>query len=271
MKSFVFFSILFLQISVLAYIPRTSMIISRMAENTGSGIYQIEQEVQFPNGSDTVTVKETWLIENENSMRLSAVGGKDLKDLFSFQATYTGGNRQQNGQSKRVGEDFIEKYFHIRSADAYAQALISLKLVPSNVMAKKPVRGIKEVDYQPESFIQLGRVGGVIAYAITPVADSAALKPGFWIEQDQFLIRKFRLPSMVEVSADRYSPYARGLSFPGTRTVKWDNNQVTIQTLSVKGVGKEAIVNFNKNLPNKSNLGQVSASAVIEDFYKRLR
>lgn len=271
MKLIILFSLLILQTSAFAYIPKTSMILSRMAENTGSGIYQIEQEVQFPNGSETVTVKETWLIENENNMRMIATGGKDLKDLFSFQANYVSGNRQQNGQSKRVGEDFIEKYFHIRTADAFAHTFMALKLVPGNVMAKKPVRSLKEADYQAENFIHLGRVGGVVAYAIGPIADSAALKPGFWIEQDQFLIRKFRLPSMVEVSADRYSPYARGLSFPGTRIVKWDNNQVTIQTLSVKGVGKDTFANFGKNASNKSSLGQIPASAVIEDFYKRLR
>lgn len=271
MKLITLFSIFLFQFSASAYIPKTSMILSRMAENTGSGIYQIEQEVQFPNGSDTVTVKETWLIENENNMRLVVTGGKDLKDLFSFQASYVAGNRQQNGQSKRVGEDFIEKYFHIRTADAFAQTFNNLKLVPSNVMAKKPVRSLKEADYQAESFIHLSRVGGVVAYAIGPTSDSTEAKPGFWIEQDQFLIRKFRLPSMIEVSADRYSPYARGLSFPGTRNVKWDNNQVTIQTLSVKGVGKDSFTNFGKNVSSKSNLGQIPAAAMIEDFYKRLR
>ena len=258
--------------SALAFIPRTSMILSRTTENSGKGIYQVEQEVQFANGADTVAVKETWIIENENNMRLTVTGAKELKDLISFQVIYTNGSRSQNGQSRRLNEDFIEKYFNFRSAESLAQTLASLKIVPSNVMNKKPVRISKEADYQVENFVRLSRVGGVVTYALGSVLESENTKPGFWIEQDQFLIRKFRLPSQVEVSADRYNNYSRGLSFPGTRNVKWDNYQVTIQTISVKAVGKEALSAFSaKPVPTKMNMGQIQAAASIEDFYKRLR
>lgn len=257
------FLITVMSISASAYIPKAAMILSRTAENTGKGIYQIEQEVQFPNGADTVALKETWIVENENNMRVFVSGTKELKDLVSLQISYTNGSRK---------EDFIERYFHIRSTDSLAQTLASLKIVPSTVLAKRAVRLTKEADYQPENFVRLSRVGGVITYALGMVGDSEATRPGFWIEQDQFVIRKFRLPSQVEVSADRFENYARGLSFPGIRNVKWNNQQVTIQTISVKAVGKEALAAFStKATPNKINLGQLPAAAVIEDFYKRLR
>lgn len=269
---FLSFLLLSLPIWTQAYIPKASMILSRTAENGGKGSYLVEQEVQFSNGADTVAVRETWLIEGENNMRLQVVGGKELKDLLFFQVNYSNGLRNQNGQSRKLTEDFIERYFYIRSSESFAQALVSMNIVPSGVLAKKPIRNLKDAEYQPEPFVRLSRVGGVVTYAFGTTSETATEKPGFWIEQDQFLIRKFRLPSMVEVSADRYNNYARGLSFPGTRTVRWDNQQVTIQTISVKAVGKEAAAAFSaKSNISKINLGQIPAANVIEDFYKRLR
>lgn len=273
MKNIFLGSIFFLWgVSAFAYIPKASMILSRTAENAGKGIYQVEQEIQFPNGADNVVLKETWLIENENTMRVAVNGGKELKDLVSFQINYANGVHNQAGQNRRLTEDFIERYFHFRSSEAFAQALSSMKIVSANVLAKKSLRNLKDAEYQPENFVHLSRVGGTVAYALGANADANGDKPGFWIEQDQFLIRKFRLPSSVEVSADRYNSYARGLNFPATRTVRWNNQQVTIQTISVKAVGKEALTAFaNRTNPNKMNLGQIPAAAVIEDFYKRLR
>jgi hypothetical protein len=259
--------------SAWAFIPKASMILSRTAENSGKGIYQIEQEVQFASGAETLVLKETWIIENENNMRLMVTGGKELKDLVSFQVSYVNGLRSQNGQTRRLNDDFIEKYFHVRSVDSMAQILASLKIVPNSVLAKKPVKIGKEADYQAENFIRLSRVGGVVTYSLGMSAESETLRPAFWIEQDQFLIRKFRLPSLIEVSADKYNTYARGLSFPGSRNVKWDNQQVSIQTISVKAVGKEALSAFAAKaaVPAKFNIGQFQAASAIEDFYERLR
>lgn len=255
-----------------AAIPKASMILSRTSENAGKGYYQIDQEVQFANGHDTLVLKETWLIENENNMKLIVTGAKELKDQVAFMVQISGGMRTQGSVTRRAGEDFIEKYFHIRSPESFAQILAQMKLVPTNVLAKKTPKNLKEWEYQPEPFVRLSRAGGVVAYAIGALPLQEKDPAGFWIEQDQFVIRKFRLPSEVEVTADRYSSYSRGLMFPRTRIVRWGPNQVTIQTISVSARGKETWSQFGLKTPPKTEaLSNQQAASVVDEFYKRFR
>jgi hypothetical protein len=265
---------LFFVSSSWAALPKASLILQKTSENAGGGIYQIEQEVQFPNGQDVLVLKETWLIENENNMKLIVTGAKELKDQVSFSIQFTNGARNQGGRSSRLTEDFIERYFHFRSPEALAQTLAQLKLVPSNVMAKKPIKNIKDFEPTSESFVRLSRSGGVINYALgipTP-PEKETLNPGFWIEQDQFVIRKFRLPSQTEVSADRFSSYARGLMFPRMRTVRWGPNSVSIQTLSVAAKGKDTWATFGQKTPQKmEGLNSQPAAPLVDEFYKRFR
>src|SRR3989344_5870049 len=90
--------ILLAPVFALAYIPPTRMILQRTAENSGSGVYAIEQEVQFNNVQDSLFLKETWLIENDRTMRVTVTGTKDLKDQIKLQFIYAGGQRwSQNG------------------------------------------------------------------------------------------------------------------------------------------------------------------------------
>ena len=147
-----------------------------------------------------------------------------------------------------------------------------MKLVPANVLSKKSIKSSKDADYQPESFIRLSRAGGTIAYAIgTPSPEDQEL-PGFWIEQDQFVLRKFRLPTKAEVTADKYSSYARGLMYPRTQVIRWGNNQVTVQTISVSSRTKDAFNQFGQKAATKMEaLNSLPAAATVEEFYKRFR
>lgn len=253
-------------------IPKASMILQRTSENAGNGLYQIAQEVHFPNGQETLVLRETWLIENENNMKLVVTGAQELKGQVSFSVQVINGNKVENTSSGRITQDFIERYFHLRSTEALAQVMSQMKLVPNNVLAKKPLRSLKEIDHQPETFLRLSRTGGVVTYAFGALGGPEQELPGFWIEQDQFVIRKFRLPSLVEVTADQYSSYPRGLMFPRTRLVRWGNNQVTIQTISVSSKGKEAWASFAQKVPTRMDaLANQPGFAVIQEFYKRFR
>ncbi len=258
----------------LASIPKVSLILQKTAENSGSGIYQIEQEVQFPNGADVLVLKETWLVENENNMKLIVSGAKELKDQVSFSVQFSNGSRIRAGQSSRWNEEFIERYFHFRSSEDLAQTLAQMRLVPANVMAKKPIKNIKDFEPSRENFVRLSRSGGVINYSfgIPTPPDKFEMNPGFWIEQDQFVVRKFRLSSEVEVSAEHFSAYSRGLIFPRQRTVRWGPNSVNIQTLSVSGKGRGAWSGFGqKTVQRLDGLNNQPAAPLIEEFYKRFR
>jgi hypothetical protein len=99
--------------------------------------------------------------------------------------------------------------------------------------------------------------------------------PGMWIEQDQFVVRKLRLPTQVEMSANNYNQFAKGLSFPKSRTIRWGNHTVTIRTLSVSA--RPATVanmlqptSLDRNM-NWEGLRALPAKDIVTEFYTRFR
>lgn len=267
-------------ILAVAYIPPPRMILQRTAENSGSGIYAIEQEVQFNNIQDSLFLKETWLVENDRTMRVTVSGTKDLKDQIKLQFIYAGGQRwSQNGnrESRRISEDFIEKYFNFRSTDQLAANLMQLQILPSNAFAKKPLpKNLDTLKYEPDEFVRLSRAGGVPNYAFgTPSPVDGTPNPGIWIEQDQFLVRKFRLPSQVEVTADNYNQYARGLNYPKIRTIRWGQNTVTIRLIGITSRPTNTANMFQPSsldtATNLDGLNNQPARDVVIDFYSRFR
>lgn len=265
-----------------AYIIPTRTILQKTSENAGSGIYAIEQEVQFANGDDTLTLKETWLIENDRSMRLTVTGGKDLQNTFTLQFLYSGGQKWSlsNGSRKgeKIPEEFLEKFLHFRSPEIFANTLAQLKIIPANGFQKKPlVRAGTEFKHEAEAWVRYSRTGGTVTYAFgiaTPV-DKELNYPGLWIEQDQFFVRKLRLPTQVEMSANNYNQFSKGLSFPKARTIRWSNHTVTIRTLSVSA-RPATVTNLLQpaSLDRPSNWEGIRAFAakdIVTEFYSRFR
>ncbi len=274
-----FFVSILLAPTASAFIPRGMLILQKNIETNGSGIYQIEQEVQFPTAQGTFILKETWVVENDSTLRLIVTGTKEYKDLIHMQFLYLGGQRHQVVGGKKItskiSDDFFEKFFHFRNSEYLANTLVSLKIAPASLFDRKIVKNVKEFEYQPEPFLRLSRVGGVINYAFgTPVnSGTSEVQPGLWIEQDQFVIRKIKLPSNAEVSAENHSLYARGLLFPRKRSIAWDTNTIHIQTLSVSSKPKQASLFAVANLENSKleALDGLPVHNLVEDFYKRFR
>lgn len=283
MRALFFFAFLCLSFSLAqAYILPTKVILQKTTDNAGSGIYAIEQEVQFPNGNEILTLKETWLIENAHTMRLTVTGTKDFQSSIRMQFVYGGGNRYDlvNGarQGHKISGDFLEKYLNFRNVDQFAAALMNLKLIPTNAFARKgnEKKG-DDFKYEAEPFVRYSRTGGVVNYAFgepTPT-DKEENNPGLWIEQDQFVVRKVRLPSQVEMSADNYTQFARGLNYPRQRVVRWNNNSVNIRLISASARASSASSLFQPSsldIPIKLEglAAQPAKDAVIE-FYSRFR
>lgn len=278
----IFLIVILISQNVWAYIPPTRIILSRVSENAGNGIYFIEQEVQMLVGIEPIYLKETWVVENERTLRLTVQGTKDLKDLIRLQYLYVGGQKWQlkNGkkESSKVSEDFIEKYFHFRTSENLIGSLQSLNILPVPLGTKKSVQKKgEEFKHEPESFVRYGRVEGSINYAFgkpTPV-EQKDLNPGLWVEQDQFTIRKLRLPSQAEVTAENYATFSRGLSFPKQRTIQWNKNTVTVRLLSASSKGTAGNQIFQPNSLDITStikpLSNVAAQTLIEEFYTRFR
>ncbi|MEK2647181.1 hypothetical protein [Bdellovibrio sp. BCCA] len=266
----------------MAYIIPTRTILQKTAENAGSGIYAIEQEVQFSNGEETVAVKETWLIDSDRTMRLTVTGAKDLQNSFKLQYIYNGGQKwsmtNNNRASSKVPDDFLEKFLNFRNPEIFANTLAHFKMIPASAFQKKPV-GKTGADFknEPESWVRYSRTGGVVNYALgipTPV-DQEQNYPGIWIEQDQFVVRKLRLPSQVEMSANNYNQFARGLSYPRARTIRWGNNTVTIRLISASARPQTAVNLFQPSSLDANlkwdGINSLPAKDVITEFYTRFR
>lgn len=259
-------------------LPPARMILERTAENAGSGSYAIEQEVQIPNGLEPLILRENWVVENGSSMKVTVTGPREFPNL-RFQILYAGGQRWTLRDGKRessgIPSDFAEKFFHWRTLEVASQHLTSLRLIPHNLLQRKaPPRRVDDYKYEPEEGVRLSRTSGVIAWAFgLPSASSSADKsPGLWVEQDQFLIRKVRLPSQAEITADNYTGYARGLQLPKVRNIQWGTHNITIRVLSVAGRGASALSTGALDTQWKmQGLEGQPAREAIEEFYKRFR
>lgn len=263
-----------------AYIPPTRMIIERTADNAGSGSYTIEQEVQFSNGTDLLTVRETWEVDRDRAMKVTVSGVRDLKDRVRAQILYAGGQKWSlspggKRESSRIPADFTERLFHWRDLNTAAAQLTAMRLVSPQALQKKTLpRKSEDIRHTPEEGVRLARTGGVIAWAFgnpsSPTSEQR--EPGLWIEQDQFVIRKIRYPSLAEMTAEQYSSYPRGLQLPKVRTLQWGAQTVTIRLLSVNGRGPAALSTGALEItPRWDGLTGQPAQKTVEEFYSRFR
>ena len=263
-----------------AALPPARFIAMEVAKNSGSGAYQIEQDVQFPTSGEPLILRETWWVENENTMRLQVTGLRELKEQFRLQYVYNGGQRignsAQGKMAKKVADDFIEKYFHFRSGERLLNDIVSMKILPSANLARKSFRNVKDIEYRPEAMVRLGRAGGNVAYVFgSPSPVEGNPHPGFWIEEDTFVLRKFRLPSLAEVTAEKFMQSPRGLLFPRSRTLRWGTNTVQIQTLSVSsksGLKGDFFQPASLESVNRmEGIENPTLKATVEEFYLRFR
>ena len=190
--------ILFSAFNAQAYIPRLRTILSKDVKTHGENTYQIEQEVEIKTESELVSFRESWLIAGPGKMKVRIYGGKQNEEKFDFEILYRDGKRyffENASQLKayNLSKDFYETFFHERSTQELLQRLVRSEILPTSAYQKPKVPlTLAQVDNTTESFLRLGRQAGAVMYAIgepTPV-NSLAPKPGIWIEQDSFLIRK---------------------------------------------------------------------------------
>ena len=249
--------------TALAYIPDYQMIMSRTADNHGRGIYLIEQDVVFRGDPDPLVVHETWWIAGENAMRVNFEGRGSLKGLIQGAITYDATEKQwyEEGTSlktARLSEDWAEPFFHFRYSKNIKAKLVALKIAPPESLKPRgvSVKDGTEFTYGAQSFIRLARSGGTVSYAIGGLSapDDASQTPGIWIEQDQFVVQKIRLPSTALVKAEQFSRYAEDFWLPKTRTISWGPNSIQIHVGAVRSLKKA-----------DSNMLKISAADVQKD------
>lgn len=285
MKIATVLSLIFMAASAHAAIPSSKTIVSRLARNSGRGVYVVEQEVRFA-GPEGIVLKERWLVQNGDFMRLIVQGPK--AGDYRWDAVYREGRRTatapagasttsgsfgEPGKEPRttnVSSDFFEPYLFHRYSAKYFDAFVRNKILPSSAARERPkIANINTYKPVPENAVRLGRSGGVVAWVFgepTPV-DNATQFPGAWIEQDTFLLRKLRLLSQSEMILSNHANAGGGLKLARERSIVWKSNDpgvteprsATIRVLSVK------------NLPDKSLAPQFLISSISASELKSAR
>lgn len=257
-----------------AYIPEYSLIASRAADQHGNGAYKIEQEVTYKREADSFTVKETWYVLNENNLRVTLEGRGPLRGLVSGTMIYDGNlkvHADADGlKSNRLGDEWLEPLFHFRNSKYFRSRLVNLKFAPSESLRDRPALDTQSDTpaYQAPSFIRLSRAGGSVDWLI-----SAGLGPMLWMEQDQFVLRKFKTASNVTVRADDYAKYDGGFWYPRVRTYSFDPYTIQIRTLSVQSLGKlNNDPRFrSSSLHPKQDALKLPDTDGLREFYQRFR
>lgn len=258
--------------AALAYVPPYAMILSRTAENHGRGVFVIEQDVTYRSSTDTQVVHETWTVLDEYHMRLSFHGVGALKDVVHGSYVYENHARIANEdglKNHHVGEDWVEPFFHFRFSKNIRPRIVQLKMAPADsVKDRPPLKSDGPPDYDPEPYVQLARQNGMVSWAIAKPEEGPE-GPGLWIEQDQFVVTKLKLPTKSVVEAADYAKYDGGIYLPRLRTYTWNDKMVTVQVRSVRSLGpaKSKDLFSAKNLPES----QFAASDILKDFYLRFR
>ena len=266
--------------SAFAYIPEYALIAAHTADQHGRGSFQIEQDVNFRKDGEVFTVRETWLVNGESSLRVSLEGRGPLKGLVQGTLIYQGNQRffldptVAGVRTQRLGDDWLEPLFHFRNPKYLRARLVSLKVAPADSEKDRAPLGAEgEPKYEAPTFLRLSRVGGTTAWAIAqnPAANGT---PSLWIEQDQFVIRKYHGADQVVMKADDYSKYDDGLWFPRLRVFTYGSYTVDIQTVAVKSLGKlkpdDARFRSSSLVPARDGVHWPESDA-LKEFYSRFR
>ncbi len=275
---FVIFLTLCLPSLVLAYIPRARTILDRVTDNAGTGTYLIEQELQFTASTEPFSLRETWVVDSEGSMRVNVTGTKDQKEQIKFSMIYSQGVRRWNSpqgpKQKPWPADSPERFWNYRTKDSLIASLIHAQILPAHVAQRhQPPRNMHDIKWIPESFVRLARVGGTTAWAFgEPTPVQGAPLPGLWIEQDLFLIRKIRFADGAEITADNYNSYSRGLQLPKNRLFHWGSNTVQGQLINATGLaaGQAKAASITGQM-NFNSIPEPALRTQIEEFYSRMR
>lgn len=267
-----------------AYIPRSQTIFSRTARNSGKGVYLIEQEVSFRSLAEPVTLRERWIIENGETMRLTVYAPKGSKEAARLDVLYRGGKKTfpDGGgtlQVTNLGPEFIEGFEHFRSGRGLMEALVRSHILPPASLrgvGRPTAANIATYRPLPEPFVRLGRSGGAISWIFgePSPADGSRLNPEAWVQQDAFVLQKLRFPSQSEVVSERFAGAPGNLRLPRERTVSWNNNVAVIRVLSIKtmpaaSAGKALAPGSITTADARAyHLPDVPA---VKDFYARFR
>jgi len=243
--------------SAQAYVPDINFILDKSTSTTGRQIISIDQDVIFKVGTEEAIVQETWFIEGDKNLKLVARGKGSLAQNINLHYLYNAKNKTsmmgKNKITNSISNDFFQKLLFIRSSAAFKNHLIELSIKPD---------------------LRLSRADGRISFAIGQPS-AAYLNPQIWIDQDDFVIRKIRLPSGAEIELSEVVMVFKDLWIAKSQLVHWDGHLVQIKIKNISLRLNMTLSGFSpQNLDQASEVNFVNKNSLnetIDQFYKRFR
>ena len=240
------------------FIVPLDVVLKKNTEMSGNQIISIEQDVYFKDAVQELAIHESWLIEGDKNLKVTATGLGDLKDNFKFSAIYNNRTKTiifgKNKMSEVLSLDFFERLLSVRSLSSYKTHLAELGIVPN---------------------IRLSRANGAISFAVGEPSPVGSMRPQLWFEQETFRLKKMRTPSEAEISFDDYASVSPFIQYPKTKRIEWAGKSALIKVRSVTHKTNATLSSFYpQNLEQPTEILLLNRGPVgqaIEDFYKRFR
>lgn len=276
-KLFVLFICIF-TLNAHAFIPASDYLLEKVTKGHGKGLYSLEQEVVFRSDTETLVLKEKWLVQDAETMRVTVSGGSvDLAFVILGTKAYYA---ETVGQlvSRKLSPESLERFFHVRSEKTLSDLLMNSKVVTLHPLrARQRPKDIKLIKPENDPYVSLMRVGDEVTYLVSSTIDpkEAPTAPGLWIDQEQYTIRKIRFPSAAEILATNYQSLSNDLVFPKLRSATWGTNNVEIRLIKASSIAKSKELEANLQPASISqaplNWGSSSLTSMVKEFYQRFR
>lgn len=249
-----------------AFVPRAQFILRQATDLAGKGPYQIERTAHFTDGANALPLRESWIVDGENALKVTVRNGNQVV----YQALFLNGKKHEAGRAGALGPDFFEHRFVTRASKRWLEEMVEEKVLGADSLQTRPVRDLKEYQYTGDANVRLARTQGTVTFALGTTAESA---PGYWFDQDSFQLVRLRTAGGAEARAQRKITAAKGFVFPAQVIISYAGKSVDVQTKSIeplKTIGK----NFEASTlaaPRWDALGTTPLRASIEEFYSRFR
>lgn len=285
-QNVIFFIGFLISVETLSYVPSSDFILKEVIKNHGKGHYLIEQELMFPIEKTQKVIKETWYVtftqKNKNDQRLQLYLMAKADNLH-IERLYVNGvvYQKDNGKSLQRQKwplEFIEPWFITRSLKQLQSAILRHQMAGTAALNWNPNLFItpsqnKQLLSSISIPISLSRSQGRIMYTYQKNKDGS----GLWIEQDNFVIRKLKLKTGVQILARGYNDYSQSLKFPRHRLLINEDISIPIRVLKVTSLSSKdrqqrtSVQSFHRSQTNITRWGESDMLSIIKDFYSRFR
>lgn len=245
-------------LKVWSYVLPLDFVVKQTISKTGRIPIAIEQEVIFRTDTSSAKVNESWLIEGDRNLKLSAQGVEALKENIRINALYNSKNKTtvlgKNKQLNAVPPEFFQRLLFIRSADAFNAYLQELKI---------------------SSQVRLSRADGRVCVTIGEPSSAEKASAQIWIDQDEFFIRKIKFSSGATLELSDYTKITQDFYLAKSQKMTWGQFSAEIKVKSFSYKTPISLTQFNpQNFDQNSEINFPEAnklSLMINEFYARFR